>query len=144
MTSRRSDFDPRYDEAYQRGGNAGDFRDAAPQAPQVIEISDVPQHQAGATPQAWADLEFRQRRYRRIVWALAGGLLALGLFGLFADLVFPPDPAYMQSNNYGYMTEHWSTRLRYAAPNLINLGVLAAIVQLVLEQLQIFRLRTGR
>ena len=144
MTSKRSEFDPRYDEAYQRGGSEGGFRGVIDEAPEVVEISDVPRHQPRATPQAWADLELRQRRYRRAGWALAGGLLVLGLFGLFADLIFPPDPSYLQSNNYGYASTPWSQRLQYAAPNLIMLGALAAIVQLYIEQTQIFRLRTGR
>lgn len=144
MTSKQSDFDPRYDEAYQRGGGDGVFRDAVDEAPQVVEISDAPQHQPGATPKAWADLELRQRKYRMVVWVLAGGLLFLGLFGFFADLIFPPEPSYLQPNSYGYVTEPWSQRLRYAAPSLINLGVLTAVVQLVLEQVQAFKLRTGR
>ncbi|MBD8042363.1 hypothetical protein H9638_00910 [Arthrobacter sp. Sa2BUA2] len=144
MTSKRSEFDPRYDQAYQRGGSDGGFRDIIDEAPQVVEISDAPQHQPGAAPQVWADLELRQRRYRTLIWAMAGGLVALGLFGFFADLIFPPEPSYLQPNSYGYMTEPWSQRLRYAAPNLINLGVLTAVVQLVLEQMQVFKLRTGR
>lgn len=143
MTSRQSDFDPRYDPAYQRGGIEAGFEQATEDPPQVVEISDAgpPQPQAR---QAWAGLEQQHRRYRMAGWALAGGLMALGLFGLFADLIFPPEPTYLQPNAYGYVSEPWPQRLRYAAPNLIMMGALATIVQLYLEQTQIFRLRTSR
>ena len=145
MTSRQSDFDPRYDPAYQRGGIEAGFEQMVEAPPQVVEISDTggQQPQAGAR-QAWAGLEQRQRRYRIAAWTLAAGLLVLGLFGLFADMIIPPDPSYLQPNNYGYVVEPWTQRLRWAAPNLIMLGALAAVVQLYLEQSQIFRLRTGR
>ena len=145
MTSRQSDFDPRYNPAYQRGGIEAGYEQMVEEPPQVVEISDSgPQHSQTAARQDWAGLEQRQRRYRIAAWTLAAGLLVLGLFGLFADLVFPPEPGYMVPNSSGYVTEPWSQRLRWAAPNLIMLGALAAIVQLYLEQTQLFRLRTGR
>lgn len=148
MTSRQSDFDPRYDAAFQRGGGDGGtgIQRFTAEAPHVVEISDVPavSHPTGAPPQVWVELERRQRKYRLAAWGLAGGLVVLGLFGLFADLIIPPEPAEPQMNYSGYMNEPWTMRLRYAAPNLIMLGVITAIVQVVIEQMQAFRMRMGR
>ena len=145
MTTRQSGFDPRYDPAYQRGGKETGFQQVVEEPAQVVEVTDSgPEQPQALARQAWVGLEHRQRKYRIAAWALAGGLMALGWFGLFADLAFPPEPGYMVPNSSGYVTEPWSQRLRWAAPNLIMLGALAAIVQLFLEQSQIFRLRTGR
>lgn len=145
MTSRQSEFDPRYDQAYQRGGAESGLPPVVEDTPEVVEVSDAgPQQSRSPVFESLTGLEARQRTYRTAAWVLAGGLVVLGVLGLFADTIFPPDPQYLQPSSYGYISEPWSQRLRYTAPNLINLGILTAVVQVVLEQVQAFRLRTGR
>lgn len=145
MTSRHDEIDPRYDPAYQRGGGGDVQFSRHPDAPPIVEISDVPApNQAGAVQAGYPDLEQRQRRYRMAAWGLAAGLVAAGVFFLFADAMFPQDLTAAQPNWSGYPVEPWPQKLRMAAPDMLMLGILTAVVQVFLEQVQTFRLRTGR
>ncbi|MER2133654.1 MAG: hypothetical protein ABS910_03110 [Arthrobacter sp.] len=56
----------------------------------------------------------------------------------------PQDPTAPTANWSGYPVEPWPQKLRWAAPNLIMLGILTAVVQVFIEQVQTFRLRMDR
>ncbi|GAA1906357.1 hypothetical protein GCM10009688_07870 [Arthrobacter gandavensis] len=146
MSSRQDEIDPRYDPAYQRGGGELSLSRSVEDHPAVVEISDVPP--APAQPRtsqiAYSELERHQRKYRIVAWVLAGGLVAMGAFFMFADNIFPPETTSVPPNWSGYPVEPWTQKLRWAAPNLIMLGILTAAVQVFIEQVQAFRLRTGR
>lgn len=143
--SRQEEIDPRYDPVYQRGGGGVHLPGARQEAPAIVEISDSPAPaQKPAAGNDWSVLEQRQRRYRTAAWALAAGLVSLGIFFLFADALFAQDTTVSQPNWSGYPVEPWQQKLRYTGPNLLMLGILTAIVQVFIEQMQIFRLRIHR
>ncbi|MEB7503032.1 hypothetical protein [Arthrobacter koreensis] len=143
MSSRHDEIDPRYDPAYQRGGGEGYVSRTEP--PAVVEISDAPAPvQLGPSQNVYSELERHQRKYRMAAWALAAGLVTIGGFFMFADTIFPQDPSVSAPNWNGYPVEPWPQKLRWAAPNLIMLGIVTAVVQVFIEQVQAFRLRTGR
>jgi len=117
----------------------------AEEPPAIVEISDAPAPAPTRPAQnIYSELERHQRKYRIAAWALAAGLVAMGGFFMFADILFPQDPMTPQPNWSGYPVEPWPQKLRWAAPNLIMLGILTAVVQVFIEQVQAFRLRTGR
>jgi len=143
MASRQDEIDPRYDPAYQRGGGGAGLSRFSEERPAVVEISDVPAPEQPAL-NTWPELERRQRAYRIAAWSLAAGLVAAGTFFLFADILFPQEPVVPPANYSGYPVEPWPIKLRVTAPNLIMLGILTAVVQVFIEQVQTFRLRAGR
>ncbi|MGW9404343.1 hypothetical protein ACWGQ2_10305 [Arthrobacter sp. NPDC055585] len=145
MSSRHDEIDPRYDPAYQRGGGDRHLSRAGEEPPAIVEISDAPAPvQLRSSQNVYSELEQHQRKYRIAAWVLAAGLVAVGGFFMFADVIFPQDPNPPTPNWNGYPVEPWPQKLRWAAPNLIMLGILTAVVQVFIEQVQAFRLRTGR
>ena len=145
MSSRNGEIDPRYDPAYQRGGGGLHLSRAAEETPAVVEISDAPAPvQLRSSLNLYSELEQHQRKYRIAAWVLAAGLVAIGGFFMFADTIFEQDPTAPTANWSGYPVEPWPQKLRWAAPNLIMLGILTAVVQVFIEQVQAFRLRMGR
>ncbi|MBF4994622.1 hypothetical protein ITX31_10925 [Arthrobacter gandavensis] len=145
MTSRQDEIDPRYDPAYQRGGGELRLSRSTEEPPAIVEISDaLPPAQPKAPQVTSPQLERHQRKYRIAAWVLAAGLVAMGVFCLFADNIFPAEVTSVPPNWSGYPVEPWTQKLRWAAPNLIMLGILTAAVQVFIEQLQAFRLRIGR
>lgn len=145
MSSRHHEVDPRYDPAYQRGGNDLHLSRTREDAPAIVEISDAPAPvQPRSRQTMYPELEQHQRKYRIAAWAMAAGLVILGGFFLFADIIFPLDSTAPAPNWSGYPVEPWPQKLRWAAPNLIMLGILTAVVQVFIEQIQAFRLRMAR
>lgn len=145
MSSRQDEIDPRYDPAYQRGGGELYLSRSTEEPPAIVEISDAPPPaQLRSSQNTYSELERHQRKYRIAAWVLAAGLVAMGGFFMFADNIFPPEATSAPPNWSGYPVEPWTQKLRWAAPNLIMLGILTAAVQLFIEQVQAFRLRTGR
>lgn len=145
MTSRQDEIDPRYDPAYQRGGGELYLSRSTEEPPAIVEITDaLPPAQARSAQNPYPELERHQRKYRIAAWVLAAGLVALGVFFMFADNIFPPEATSVPPNWSGYPVEPWSQKLRWAAPNLIMLGILTAAVQVFIEQIQTFRLRMSR